>query len=117
MNFRKIALTILLIRAGMDLDPNAMKKHFFTVIKLSLIPWSFEFFLCGILVHYIFGLPWDWGKLCHKINLLDYVKIFSNYQNLKKSSFHSILMNEFAICSPVLVLNFEFEDVNKVIAQ
>ncbi|KAH9643068.1 hypothetical protein HF086_018421 [Spodoptera exigua] len=33
---RKIALTIILTRAGLDLDPNAMKKYFLTVIKLAL---------------------------------------------------------------------------------
>ncbi|XP_063529708.1 sodium/hydrogen exchanger 9B2-like isoform X1 [Cydia strobilella] len=60
---RKIALTIILTRAGLDLDPVAMKKFFFTVIKLALIPWTFECVLCAVLVHFLLGLPWDWAFL------------------------------------------------------
>ncbi|XP_063838814.1 sodium/hydrogen exchanger 9B2-like isoform X2 [Ostrinia nubilalis] len=60
---RKIALTIILTRAGLDLDPHAMKKFFLTVIKLALVPWTFEFVLSAVLSHYIFSLPWDWSFL------------------------------------------------------
>lgn len=59
---RKIALTIILTRAGLDLDPHAMKKYFLTVIKLALIPWTFECVLCAVLSHFFLQLPWDWGK-------------------------------------------------------
>uniref|UniRef100_A0A1E1WMY9 Cation/H+ exchanger transmembrane domain-containing protein n=1 Tax=Pectinophora gossypiella TaxID=13191 RepID=A0A1E1WMY9_PECGO len=64
---RKISLTILLIRAGMDLDPHAMRKHFLTVIKLSLVPWTFEFVLFGVLVYFLLGMPWDWAFLVSAI--------------------------------------------------
>ncbi|XP_026326441.1 sodium/hydrogen exchanger 9B1-like isoform X2 [Hyposmocoma kahamanoa] len=64
---RKIALTILLIRAGMDLDPHALRKHFLTVIKLSLLPWTFEFVLCAVMVFYFIDLPWDWAFLLGSI--------------------------------------------------
>ncbi|KAL0849107.1 hypothetical protein ABMA28_013464 [Loxostege sticticalis] len=60
---RKFALTIILTRAGLDLDPNAMRKLFFTVIKLALVPWTFECVLCASLSHFILGLPWDWAFL------------------------------------------------------
>lgn len=60
--FRKIALTIILTRAGLDLDPNAMKKFFFTVLKLALVPWTFECVLCAVMSNLLLGLPWDWGK-------------------------------------------------------
>ncbi|KAI5636655.1 sodium/hydrogen exchanger family domain-containing protein [Phthorimaea operculella] len=64
---RKIALTILLTRAGIDLDPHAMKKHFLTVIKLSLVPWTFEFVLFGVLAYFVLGMPWDWAFLASSI--------------------------------------------------
>ncbi|XP_062524176.1 sodium/hydrogen exchanger 9B2 isoform X2 [Bombyx mori] len=64
---RKIALTIILTRAGMDLDPVAMKKYFFTVIKLALIPWTFEFLLCAVLAYFFLGLPWVWAFLLGSI--------------------------------------------------
>lgn len=60
--FRKFALTIILTRAGLDLDPHAMKKYFFTVIKLAMVPWTFECVLCAVLSHFLLGLPWDWCK-------------------------------------------------------
>ncbi|XP_041987706.1 sodium/hydrogen exchanger 9B2-like isoform X2 [Aricia agestis] len=64
---RKIALTIILTRAGLDLDPLAMKKIFFTVIKLALVPWTFECVLCAVLSVYLLGLPWDWAFLLSSI--------------------------------------------------
>ncbi|XP_053615352.1 sodium/hydrogen exchanger 9B2-like isoform X1 [Plodia interpunctella] len=64
---RKIALTIILTRAGMDLDPTAMKKVFFTVIKLALIPWLFECILSAIMGNLLLGLPWDWAFLLGSI--------------------------------------------------
>ncbi|KAJ8729510.1 hypothetical protein PYW08_001091 [Mythimna loreyi] len=64
---RKIALTIILTRAGLDLDPNAMKKYFLTVIKLALVPWTFECILCAVLAYFFLGLPWNWAFLLSSI--------------------------------------------------
>ncbi|XP_030021395.1 sodium/hydrogen exchanger 9B2 isoform X1 [Manduca sexta] len=64
---RKIALTIILTRAGLDLDPIALKKYFLTVIKLALVPWTFECVLCAVLAFYFLGLPWDWAFLLGSI--------------------------------------------------
>ncbi|XP_047042266.1 sodium/hydrogen exchanger 9B2-like isoform X1 [Helicoverpa zea] len=64
---RKIALTIILTRAGLDLDPSAMKKYFLTVIKLALVPWTFECILCAILAYFFLGLPWNWAFLLSSI--------------------------------------------------
>ncbi|CAK1603264.1 unnamed protein product [Parnassius mnemosyne] len=64
---RKIALTIILTRAGLDLDPVAMKKIFFTVIKLALVPWTFECVLCAVMSNLLLGLPWDWAFLLGSI--------------------------------------------------
>ncbi|KAJ2953557.1 hypothetical protein O0L34_g1158 [Tuta absoluta] len=64
---RKVALTIILTRAGLDLDPHAMKKFFFTVIKLALLPWTFECCLCAVMSHYLLSFPWDWAFLLGSI--------------------------------------------------
>ncbi|XP_034825151.1 sodium/hydrogen exchanger 9B2-like isoform X2 [Maniola hyperantus] len=64
---RKIALTIILTRAGLDLDPNAMKKFFWTVLKLALIPWAFEYVLSTVMCNLLLGLPWDWAFLLGSI--------------------------------------------------
>ncbi|KAL3283132.1 hypothetical protein HHI36_006288 [Cryptolaemus montrouzieri] len=60
---RNIALVIILIRAGLDLDPHALKRLKFTVIKLGLGPWGIEVITNAILVHYLLFLPWSWSAL------------------------------------------------------
>ncbi|XP_043522279.1 sodium/hydrogen exchanger 9B2-like [Frieseomelitta varia] len=59
----KIALVIILTRAGLDLDPDALKKLRITVPKLGLIPWVVEVLVIAILTKYLLGLPWIWGFL------------------------------------------------------
>lgn len=61
MFYRKIALVIILTRAGLDLDPNALKRLKITVPKLGLIPWLIEAFVIAILTKYLLDLPWIWG--------------------------------------------------------
>ncbi|KAK1120184.1 hypothetical protein K0M31_012555 [Melipona bicolor] len=60
---RKIALVIILTRAGLDLDPDALKRLRITVPKLGLIPWIVETLIIAILTKYLLGLPWIWGFL------------------------------------------------------
>lgn len=62
-NLRKIALVIILTRAGLDLDPNALKRLKVTVPKLGLIPWLVEAVVVAVLTKYLLGLPWIWGFL------------------------------------------------------
>lgn len=59
--YRKLALVIILIRAGLDLDPGAMKKLKFTVLKLGLGPWIVEAAVVTVMAHYILHLPWMFG--------------------------------------------------------
>lgn len=58
---RKFALVIILIRAGLEMDPEAFKKVYVTILKLGLVPWTAECGLCAILSHYLFDLPWIWA--------------------------------------------------------
>ncbi|KAK0163025.1 hypothetical protein PV327_006739 [Microctonus hyperodae] len=62
-NLRKIALVIILTRAGLDLDPNALKKQKITMPKLGLVPWIIEAGLVAVTTTYILGLPWIWSFL------------------------------------------------------
>lgn len=64
---RKIALVIILTRAGLDLDPVALKRLKITVPKLGLIPWFVEAGMIAVLTRYLIGLPWIWGLLLGSI--------------------------------------------------
>lgn len=64
---RKIALVIILTRAGLDLDPNALKRLRVTVPKLGLIPWVVEATVVAVMTQYLLGLPWIWGFLLGSI--------------------------------------------------
>lgn len=61
LSFRKMALVIILVRAGLDLDPTALKKLKYTVLKLGLVPWAIEAVIVGLLGHYFLDLPLLWG--------------------------------------------------------
>lgn len=58
---RKFALTIILIRAGLEMDPDAFKKVYVTILKLGLIPWTVECCVIAVLTHFFFALPWIWA--------------------------------------------------------
>ncbi|XP_066583918.1 uncharacterized protein [Prorops nasuta] len=62
-NLRKIALVIILTRAGLDLDPNALKRLQLTVPKIGLIPWCVETVVVAGLTNLLLDLPWLWGFL------------------------------------------------------
>lgn len=58
---RKFALTIILIRAGLEMDPEAFKKVYVTILKLGLVPWTVEASCVAVLTHFFFDLPWIWA--------------------------------------------------------
>lgn len=60
-------MVIILTRAGLDLDPNALKSMKITVPKLGLIPWFVEAFVVAVLTKYLLNLPWIWGFLLGSI--------------------------------------------------
>ncbi|RZC36988.1 mitochondrial sodium/hydrogen exchanger 9B2, partial [Asbolus verrucosus] len=64
---RQVALVIILIRAGLDLDPHALKRLKFTVIKLGLGPWVVEAGIVAVLCRFFLGLPWDYALLLSAI--------------------------------------------------
>ncbi|KAH9519772.1 Sodium/hydrogen exchanger 9B2 [Bulinus truncatus] len=58
---RQIALTVILTRAGLGLDPKALKRLSFVVLRLAFLPCLTETVVDGIASHLILGLPWQWG--------------------------------------------------------
>lgn len=64
---RKFALTIILTRAGLEMDPEAFKKIWFTIVKLGLVPWTVEAGIITVMGHYLLDLPWMWGMLLGSI--------------------------------------------------
>lgn len=56
-------MVIILIRAGLDLDPNALKRLKFTTIKLGLIPWVVEAGVITITGYFFLNLPWSWALM------------------------------------------------------
>ncbi|XP_026329044.1 sodium/hydrogen exchanger 9B2-like isoform X2 [Hyposmocoma kahamanoa] len=59
----KIALVIILMRAGLGLDEKILKKHWNAVIQLGLLPWLTEAVAITVISRYILNLPWIWGFL------------------------------------------------------
>ncbi|CAH0390299.1 unnamed protein product [Bemisia tabaci] len=61
--FRKIALVVLLTRAGLDLDPSVMHKLCGTILRIGLVPWIVEAACVSCGAYWIFGMPWLWATL------------------------------------------------------
>uniref|UniRef100_A0A8D0H2A1 Cation/H+ exchanger transmembrane domain-containing protein n=1 Tax=Sphenodon punctatus TaxID=8508 RepID=A0A8D0H2A1_SPHPU len=57
---RNIALSIILARAGLGLDPQALKKLKAVCFRLSFGPCISEACTAAVLAHFIMHLPWQW---------------------------------------------------------
>lgn len=57
-SLRKIALVIILVKAGLGLDINKLKSVGKSAILMSFVPACFEMVLIGFLAHLIFGLSY-----------------------------------------------------------
>ncbi|CAH0714537.1 unnamed protein product, partial [Brenthis ino] len=62
-DLRKIALVIILMRAGLGLDAGVLKKHYIAVLQLGLLPWLVECIAISVTTHFLLNLPWIWGFL------------------------------------------------------
>jgi len=58
---RNMALTIILTRAGLGLDPVALRKLSFGVIRLAFTPCLVEAVTAAVASHFFLGFPWTWG--------------------------------------------------------
>ncbi|KAH9628707.1 hypothetical protein HF086_003661, partial [Spodoptera exigua] len=62
-DLRKIALVIILTRAGLGLNAGVLRKHYAAVLQLGLLPWLVECVAIAISTHFLLYLPWIWSFL------------------------------------------------------
>lgn len=60
---RNTALTVILIRAGLGLDPEALKNLSFAVVRLAFSPCLVEAISYAIFSHILLDLPVIWGLI------------------------------------------------------
>lgn len=60
-SLRSIALSVILVRAGLGLDSKALKKLKGVCVRLSMDPCLVEACTSALLVHFLMGLPWQWA--------------------------------------------------------
>ena len=58
---RNIALVVILLRSGLELDPVALKKLKRTVISLAFGPCIIEALTVAVVANLLLELPWLWG--------------------------------------------------------
>lgn len=58
---RGIALVVILMRAGLGLDPQALKRLSGMVFRLAFTPCLAETVTVAIASHFLLGFPWMWG--------------------------------------------------------
>ncbi|XP_065352910.1 sodium/hydrogen exchanger 9B2-like [Cloeon dipterum] len=58
---RKASLVIIMMRAGLDLDPNSVRKLKFTILRLGWMPWAIEMCCVAAMTKYLFDLTWSWA--------------------------------------------------------
>ncbi|XP_027947017.1 sodium/hydrogen exchanger 9B2 isoform X2 [Eumetopias jubatus] len=58
---RSMALSVILVRAGLGLDSKALKKLKGVCVRLSMGPCLVEACTSALLAHFLMGLPWQWG--------------------------------------------------------
>ncbi|XP_027454326.1 sodium/hydrogen exchanger 9B2 isoform X3 [Zalophus californianus] len=63
---RSMALSVILVRAGLGLDSKALKKLKGVCVRLSMGPCLVEACTSALLAHFLMGLPWQWGFMLGK---------------------------------------------------
>ncbi|XP_068744939.1 sodium/hydrogen exchanger 9B2-like isoform X3 [Montipora capricornis] len=58
---RSMALVVILTRSGLELDPGALKRLKFAVIRLAFSPCIGEAITVAIVAKLLFDMPWLWG--------------------------------------------------------
>ncbi|XP_074486090.1 sodium/hydrogen exchanger 9B2 isoform X2 [Sebastes fasciatus] len=60
-SLRNIALAVILARAGLGLDPTALRKLKGVCIRVASGPCIIEACVTALISHFLMGLPWVWG--------------------------------------------------------
>ena len=58
---RNVALVIILLRSGLGLDIQALKRLKCTVLRLAFCPCLVEAITVAIFSHFLLGMPWLWA--------------------------------------------------------
>ncbi|XP_050686648.1 sodium/hydrogen exchanger 9B2-like isoform X2 [Eriocheir sinensis] len=58
---RNLVLVIILLRAGLGLDPEALRKLSCVVLRLALLPCMVEAVATALMTKLLLGLPWLWS--------------------------------------------------------
>ncbi|XP_071190334.1 sodium/hydrogen exchanger 9B2-like isoform X1 [Salvelinus alpinus] len=58
---RNVALAIILTRAGLGLDPSALRRLKGVCVRLAVGPCTVEASTVAVMSHFLMGLPWIWG--------------------------------------------------------
>lgn len=60
---RQMALVVILLRAGLELDPSALKRLGTMVLRLAIGPAVVEAVAVAVFAYFLLDLPWIWGFL------------------------------------------------------
>ncbi|XP_051982698.1 sodium/hydrogen exchanger 9B2-like [Xyrauchen texanus] len=60
-SLRNIALAVILVKAGLELDGKALRKLKAVCLRLSILPLTFEATTMAVVSYLLLGLPWAWG--------------------------------------------------------
>lgn len=58
-----MALVNIMLLAGLGLDPQAFKKLWFMILRLTLVPTIVEVAIIAVLAYFLLSMPWLWGLL------------------------------------------------------
>jgi len=58
---RNVALVIILTRGGLSLNPSALHKLKFGIMRLAILPCLCEGIVEGIVGHFLLDIPWVWS--------------------------------------------------------
>ena len=67
-------MAIILVRAGIGLDPGALKYQTFAVFRLAFSPCLMELCCIGVVSHFLIGLPWIYAFILGLI-FLNYINV------------------------------------------
>ena len=59
--FRTVALVVILIKAGLGLKADELRKLSLVVPRLSLAPGLVEGTVVGVISHFFLKFPWPWS--------------------------------------------------------
>ena len=58
---RRVALVVILTRAGLSLNADVLKQRKFVVARLAFLPSLAEVCVEAISAHFLLDMPWDWA--------------------------------------------------------